>query len=107
MANKRQLKKAIRLSCGTIAGEAITTQFMLNNNLEEWNDVVIDAALLQVAAIKRVNPEFESKPKAFANGKDYKKARRAFYKENEKQLRDFMNEEVKKIAEKMNALKAK
>ena len=107
MASKRQLKKAILRSCGTIAGEAITTQLMLGTSLEEWNDVVINTALLQVAAIKKVGPKFESKPKSFNNGKEYKKARRAFYKENEKQLRDFMNEEVKKIAEQMNAIKAK
>lgn len=105
MANKRQLKKAIRHSCGKIAGECLIAQATLTEtNPDDWDSIVIDAAMLQVNALKKVNPTFQEKPKSFANGKEYKAARRAFYRDNEKQLTAYIKEEVGKIAEKMNSL---
>ncbi|MBO7608815.1 MAG: hypothetical protein J6S96_01245 [Muribaculaceae bacterium] len=105
MANKRQLKKAICHACGQIAGECLMTQAALDyKDAEKWDEIVIDAALLQVAALKKVQPKFEPKPKSFANGKEYKRARREFYKNNEKELASFMKEEIGKIVGKMNAL---
>ncbi len=105
MANKRQLKKAIRRACGKIAGECLTAQVALpETNPESWDELVVEAAMLQVAAIKRAHPVFGTKPKECANGKEYKKARRAFFKENEKELTAFMRDEVGKIADQMNKL---
>ena len=105
MANNRQLKKAIGRSCGQIAGECLVAQAALGfENAEQWDNVVIDAALLQVAALKKVCPKFESKPKSFDNKKAYNEARKAFYKNNEKELAAYMKEEIGKIVDKMNAL---
>lgn len=105
MANNRQLRKAISRACGQIAGECLMAQAALNfENAEKWDEAVIDAALLQVAGLKRVNAKFDQRPKSFENGKEYKKARRAFYKNNERELAAFMKEEIGKIVGKMNAL---
>lgn len=105
MANNRQLRKAICHTCGQIAGECLMAQAALGfNDAEKWDEVVIDTALLQVAGLKRVNAKFDQKPKSFGNGKEYKHARRAFYKNNEKELAAFMKGEIEKIVGKMNAL---
>ena len=60
MANKRDLKKAIRRSCGSIAGECIFIQDMLqdNANAEQWDSIILDAALLQQEAVNRVTISF-------------------------------------------------
>lgn len=105
MANKRQLKKAICRACGQIAGECLMAQAATGfNDAEKWDEIVIDAALLQVSGLKKANPKFDKHPKDFDNGKAYKKARRAYFKNNEKELAAMMHSETQKIVEKMNAL---
>ncbi len=105
MANKRQLKKAICRACGQMAGESLMAQAATNfDNAEKWDEIVIDAALLQVSGLKKTNSKFEQRPKDFENGRAYKKARRAFFKANEKELAAMMHSETQKIVEKMNAL---
>lgn len=105
MANNRQLKKAICRSCGQIAGEALVAQAAMDyKDAEKWDDIVINAAMLQVAALKRVAPAFGKKVKEFESKKAYNKARYLFYKENEKAVSEFMKEEVGKIVAQMNAL---
>ena len=84
MANKRQLRKAICRACGQIAGEALVAQAAMD--------------------FKDVAPKFDKKPKDFANGKEYKNARRVFYKAQEKELAAYMKDEVSKIVNQMNAL---
>lgn len=105
MANKRQLRKAICRACGQIAGEALVAQAAMDfKDAEKWDEVVINAALLQVSALKKVAPKFDKKPKDFANGKEYKNARRVFYNAQEKELAAYMKDEVSKIVNQMNAL---
>ena len=105
MASKRQIKKAIQNACGDIAGECIFAESAFGENKrDEWDSIIIDTALLQQEAVNRVSNKFGKKVKEFANRKEYNKARRAFYKNNEKELAAFMKEEVGKIVEKMNAL---
>ena len=105
MANKRDLRKAICRACGQIAGECIIAEEALGyKDAEKWEEIIIDAAVLQVTALKKVAPAFDKRPKEFANGKEYKKARRAFYRDNEKQLAALMKDETQKIVVKMNAL---
>ena len=105
MANKRQLKKAICRSCGEIAGVCLTSQ--LDNpdaNFEKWDDLVIDTAMLQVNALKKVCPAFRKKVKEFGDAKSYRKARKEFYKNNVKELSEFFRGEVAKLAQRVNEL---
>ena len=106
MANKRQIKKAICRSCGEIAGVCLTTQAVDDSaNFEKWDEIVIDAALLQVGALKQVAPHFGKKVKDFPTPRDYRKARREFYRDNEKRLSEYMNENVQLLAKRINELK--
>lgn len=108
MANKRQLKKAITYACGEMAGECFFAQNALQNtNPEEWDKIILDIALLQSEAVNRVSVDFDKVPKDFANGKEYKKARRTYFKAVEKALGNYMKEESEKIVQAMNALAKK
>ncbi|MBR5639086.1 MAG: hypothetical protein IKW83_04910 [Muribaculaceae bacterium] len=105
MANKRQLKKAICYACGEMAGECFFAQETFENtNPEDWDKIIIDIALLQAEAVNRVSVDFDKAPKDFANGKEYKKARRTYFKAVEKALGNYMKEESEKIVGAMNAL---
>ena len=105
MANKRQLKKAIGYACGEMAGECFFAQNTFENtNPEDWDKIVLDIALLQAEAVNRVSVDFDKVPKDFASGKEYKKARRTYFKAVEKALANYMKEESEKIVGAMNAL---
>ena len=105
MANKRQLKKAICYACSEMAGECFFAQETFENtNPEDWDKIVIDIALLQAEAVNRVSVDFDKVPRDFANGKEYKKARRTYFKAVEKALGNYMKEESEKIVGAMNAL---
>ncbi|MBR1882696.1 MAG: hypothetical protein IJ808_06735 [Muribaculaceae bacterium] len=87
MANKRQLKKAIQNSCGEMASECIMAQQLLATTDEaraQWDGIVIDIAILQATALKRVGNKFN--------------------KLQEQELTAFFRAESEKIASKMNAL---
>ena len=108
MASKRQTKKAIRNACGDIAGECIFAESAFGENkLEEWDSIIIDTALLQQEAVNRVNNKFDKKVKDFANRKEYNKARRAFFRQCEKELSEYFRGEVENITKRMNALMPK
>lgn len=105
MANKRQLKKAIQYACGEMAGECFFAQNTFENtNPEEWDKIVLDIAMLQGSAIKRVSVDYDKIPKDFENGKEYNKARRTYFKAVEKAIGNYMKEESEKIVGQMNAL---
>ena len=51
MANKRQIKKAIKNACGDIAGECIFAESAFGEGkIEEWDSIIVDTALLQQEA---------------------------------------------------------
>ena len=105
MANKRDIKKAIQRACGDIAGECIFAEPAFGEGkIEQWDSVIIDTALLQQEAVNRVNNRFGKKVKEFANRKEYNKARRAFFKQCEKELSEYFRAEVENIAKRMNEL---
>ena len=105
MASKRQIKKAIQCACGDIAGECIFAESAFGeNNLEQWDSIIVDTALLQQETVKRVNKHFGKKVKDFANRKEYNKARRAFFKQQEKELSEYFRANVDNIAKRMNEL---
>ena len=105
MASKRQIKKAIMNACGDIAGECIFAESAFGENkIEEWDSIIVDTALLQQEALNRVNKKIGKKVKDFANRKEYNKARRAFFKQCEKELSEYFRAEVENVAKRMNDL---
>ena len=105
MASKRQIKKAIMSACGDIAGECIFAESAFGEGkIEEWDSIIVDTALLQQEAVNRVNNHFGKKVKDFPNRKEYNKARRAFFRQCEKELSEYFRAEVNNIAKRMNDL---
>lgn len=86
MANKRQLKKAIQRACGEMAGECIMAQDLLSTdaNYAQWDEIIIDIAMLQAQGVKRVGNKFN--------------------KADEKALAEWFRGEADRIVGKMNAL---
>lgn len=103
--SKRELKKLIQYACGDIAGECIRAQQTIpGTDVEKWDNIVLNVALLQQEAVNRVSVDFDKTPKDFASKKEYNKARRAYFKQVEKGINDYMQAEVEKIVKEMNAL---
>lgn len=105
MANKRNLKKAIRFACGDMAGECIFAENTIEGtDVAAWDQIILDIALLQEEAVNRVSVSFDKVPRDFENKKDYNKARRTYFKAVEKALAEYMNTETEQIVAAMNAL---
>ena len=105
MANKRQLKKAIRFACGDMAGECIfASETLEGTDIEKWDNIILNIALLQEEAVNRVAVKFDKKPKDFETAKAYNQARNAYFKNAEKELSKYLHEETEKIVAAMNAL---
>ena len=74
MANKRNLKKAIRYACGDMAGQCIIAESVLQGaDIEKWDNVILNIAMLQEEAVNRVTVSFDKTPKDFANGRTVRK----------------------------------
>ncbi len=105
MANKRNLKKAIRRACGDMAGECIFAEStFIDTDIEKWDNIILDVALLQEEAVNRISVSFDKTPSDFENRKEYRKARRAYFKQVEKALSQYMHDETEKVVKDMNAL---
>lgn len=105
MANKRNLKKAIRFACGDMAGECIFAENTIEGtDVATWDQIILDIALLQEEAVNRVSVSFDKVPRDFENKKDYNKARHTYFKAVEKALAEYMRTETEQIVAAMNAL---
>ena len=105
MANKRELKKAIKMACGEIAGQCLMAESSLKDaDIDKWDNIIVNAAMLQKEAVTRVSAVFDKTPKDFESKSAYNAARKAYFKGVEKSIADYMHTEVAKIVEAMNAL---
>lgn len=103
--SKRKLKKMIQYACGDIAGECIRAQQTIDGtDVEKWDNIVLNVALLQQEAVNRVSVSFDKAVKEFASKRDYNKARRTYFKQVEKGINDYMQSQIEKIVKEMNSL---
>ncbi len=104
MANKRELKKFIRNTCGALALDMVLAResFPVIDR-KAVHDVVLDVARLQTRSLARVSVEFDRTPAQFESKAAYNKARHAFYNDAYAKLLADFNKSVKEIVAKMNA----
>ena len=104
MANKRDLKKYIKIVCGDIVGECVFAKFYFDGvDTEKMDEIIVRAAFLQTNTIDKVSVSFDKTLKSFeGNAKAYKVAHKAYYKECFKQLKAELNNEVEAIVAEMN-----
>lgn len=105
MANKRDLKKFIKYTCGDIAGECIFAKLYFQGaDSDKMDEIIVKAAALQTTTIDKVSVSFDKTLKSFAgNALEYRKAKNAYYKECYKTLKTELANTVAEIVSEMNA----
>lgn len=106
MTNKRDLKNVIKIICGDIAGECIYVKSYVDGIDEEGMDEIIcKVAILQMKTIDKVSVCFDKTLSSFeGNNKEYRKARKAYYKKCYAELMKEFKEAIGGIVHEMNAL---
>ncbi len=108
MANKRDLKRAIKAACGNMAGECIITRnFVEGVDRAKMADIIFNIADLQCASIEKVSFAYDKSAKSFDNRHLYNVARKKYFrKAYGKLIKDFkegMNDIVKQMNEALPA----
>lgn len=103
MANKRELKKFVRNTCGSLALDMeLVGQLFPEINPQDVRQVVIEAAKLQTATIRRANISFDRCPADFETRAQYNKARNAYFRKAYTALLDGFDRDIAEIVKRMN-----
>lgn len=104
MANKRQLKKQIRYTCGDMAAELLCARACYDGfDDAKVSEIVGKIATLQVELLKNASFGFDKNQKSFENAAAYNKARKAYFHNAYGNLRAELTEGVENIVKEMNA----
>lgn len=104
MANKRQLKKRVRYTCGDLAAEILIASHALKGfDRQQVAKIVTDIARLQEETLQHASFSFDKGRRSFDNAADYNKARTAYFRAAYKKLGLEFNEKVAAIVKEMNA----
>lgn len=104
MANKRQLKKFIKNSCGSIAaGTVLAAVVFPDVDRNAVNEIVNDAVELQTKSLSRINVSFDKREADFENRGAYNKARHEYYAAALRSLLKDFDAKVLELVAKMNA----
>lgn len=106
MVNKRVFKKSIRNSCGDAAAEILFADFANEVESSKIAQIVVSLAELQQETIENVSVSFDKVPRDFENGREYRKARRTYFKAMFAALIKQFATRLGEIAKEMNAIKA-
>ncbi|MDE6196556.1 MAG: hypothetical protein K2F91_01670, partial [Muribaculaceae bacterium] len=80
MANKRQLKKFITNTCGSLAAEIVLARAAFPSiKRESVHDIVVEIARLQSDCLGKVSISFDKTPRDFENKALYRRARSAYF----------------------------
>ncbi len=104
MANIRDLKKEVRYVCGDLAVECLMARSYIKGvDSARMEAIVGDIAALQQTALSRVTFSFDKIPSDFESGREYRRARRAYFKKAYKSFREKFEGHVTDIVREMNA----
>lgn len=104
MANKRNLKKYVRYTCGALASEILLARAAFPTiQRKDVHAILSDIALLQSATITKASVSFDKKCSDFENRGQYNKARSEYYKLAYAKLFEQFNEGIENIVKKMNS----
>ncbi|MCM1110476.1 MAG: hypothetical protein NC336_04660 [Clostridium sp.] len=103
MSSKRNLKKAIRYTCGDVAAEClIARNYVENIDADAMNAIICKLADLQTKTLPHCSVSFDHVPSDFANRHEYRKALRAFRRQAYGKLRGEFNNSLAAIVKEMN-----
>lgn len=104
MANKRQLKKAIKNVCGDLADVCIINRvYVPGVKPEEMNRLICEAAKLQCDTVENVTFAFDKIPGSFADRHEYNKARAKYFRQAYAKLRKEFADGIEGLVKEMNA----
>lgn len=104
MANKRNLKKAVKAVCGNIAGECIISRNLIPGiDVEKMNEAVFKVADLQYATITNASFSFDKTPKSFSNMHEYRTARDKYFRKGYARLAADFNKGIEDVVAIMNS----
>ena len=104
MANKRDLKKQIKIICEDIATECMfAADYVKDVDAETMYGIVGKIANLHQTALSHASFAFDKVPADFESMREYHKARASYFKKAYSSLRDKFNSHVQDIVKKMNA----
>ena len=103
MANRRDIKKYVRHTCGSIAGECILANALVPGiDTEKINHCIVETADLQEATLALLSLSFDKAPRDFDSLKEYRRARSAYYKKAFGKLLASFDERLNEIVGRMN-----
>lgn len=103
MANKRELKKFIRNTCGAMAAEIVLARAAFPEiSRKDVHDIVSDIARMQCTNLAKVGISYDKTPRDFDTLAEYHKAKRAYFNTAFSKLIDDFNEEVAGMVQRMN-----
>ncbi|MBD5346914.1 MAG: hypothetical protein HDR92_07275 [Bacteroides sp.] len=104
MTSKRQIKKQITGTCGSLAAECILAiEFVAGIDKQAMQNILLKIATLQDHAISRCSIAFDKVPADFETGHEYTVARKKYYSDAFRNLIKEFNEKVGEIVKEMNA----
>ena len=104
MANKRDLKKFVRNTCGALAAEIIFARAAFPSiEGKKVQEIVTDIARLQGDTLTKASISFDKSPRDFETRAAYHKARADYYNKAYTKLLDNFDEAVLAIVKNMNA----
>jgi seryl-tRNA synthetase len=105
MKSKRDLKKQVRYVCCDIVSELLLVgELVPEEKQDEVAQLVVETAVLQEQTIKHATFGFDKSIRDFANGAEYRKARRSYYRQAYAALHKEFNESLAKIVDSLNDL---
>ncbi len=104
MANKRDIKKYIRNTCGSLASEIILARAAFPQiDRKTVYEIIRNIAALQASSLAKVSVTFDKKRSSFVDAETYNKESRAFYKKAYDTLLDEFDKKIYEILKEMNA----
>ncbi len=104
MANKRELKKAIKAICGDLAGECLVARDLVPNiDKKKMEEIIFKVADLQYSTVDNVSFAFDKTASSFPTAHEYKVAREAYFRKGYTKLINEFNQSVEDIVHEMNA----
>ena len=98
MANKRDLKKKVKLICEDLATECMfAADYVKGVDANEMYGIVGKIATLQENALNRISFSFDKTPSDFNNRHDYHKAKKAYLKKANEYFREKYNNQIKYV----------
>lgn len=102
MASKRQIKKNIAYVCGDAADACIISEAYMGVEPEKAIQLVVAFAELQDNSVRNVTTAFDHTPADYANNREYRKARKAYYRAAYGKLLDDFNKRVAELLKQLN-----